>query len=160
MLISFAAKSETMRECRSSKAKGFTLLECMMALVILSISCIGLAQLMGVAARQNAFARYNTMALEVTQMKLEQLGTQYNNELATATTDADLTAGAHPAGSPGYELVTLDEPTYSNMGDSQFQVTWVVTVAGSQKTLTVSVAPQVQNNLVNTSLSLTTIFSK
>jgi len=56
--------------------------------------------------------------------------------------------------------VTLDQPTYSNMGDSQFQVSWVVTVAGSQKTMTVTVAPQVQNDLVNTSLSLTTIFSK
>ncbi len=160
MLISLAAKCEPMRECRTSKEKGFTLVECMMAMVILLIGCLALAQLMGVAARQNAFARYNTMALEVAQMRLEQLGTQYNNEVATGTTDTDLTAGAHPAGAPGYELVTLDEPTYSNMGDSRFQVSWVVTVAGQQKTITVSVAPQVQNNLVNTSLSLTTIFSK
>ncbi len=149
-----------MMECRTSKEKGFTLLEYMIALVILSISCLGLAQLMGVAARQNAFARYNTMALEVTQMKLEQLGTQYNNELETATADADLTAGAHPAGAPGYELVTLDEPTYSNMGDSQFQVSWAVTVVGQQRTITVTVAPQIQNDLVSTSLSLTTIFLK
>ncbi len=135
-------------------------MECMIALVILLISGLAMAQLMGVAARQNAFARYNTMALEVAQMKLEQLGTKYNNELETATTDADLTAGAHPAGAPGYQLVTLDEPTYSNRGDSQFQVSWAVTVAGQQKTITVTVAPAVQNNLVNTSLSLTTIFSK
>ncbi len=160
MLISLAAKCEPMRECRTSQEKGFTLIECMIALVILSISCMGLAQLMGVAVRQNAFARYNTMGLEVAHMKLELLGTQYNNELETATTDADLTAGAHPAGAPGYELVTLDEPTYSSMGDSQFQVTWAVTVAGQQKTITVTVAPPVQNDLVSTSLSLTTIFLK
>ncbi len=160
MLTLLNAKCEPMRECRTSKEKGFTLVECMMAMVILLIGCLALAQLMGVSARQNAFARYNTMALEVAQMKLEQLGTQYNNELETATTDADLTAGTHPAGAPGYELVTLDEPTYSNMGDSQFQVTWVITVAGSQKTITVTVAPPVQNDLVSTSLSLTTIFLK
>ena len=160
MLTLLNAKCEPMKECRTSQEKGFTLVECMIALVILLISGMALAQLMGVAARQNAFARYNTMALEVAQMKLEQLGTQYNNELETATTDADLTAGAHPAGAPGYQLVTLDEPTYSNRGDSQFQVTWVVTVAGQQKTITVTVAPKVQNDLVNTTLSLTTIFSQ
>jgi len=160
MLTLLNSKCETMRECRTSKEKGFTLMECMIAMIVLLIGCLGLAQLMTVSARQNAFARYNTMALEVAQMKLEQLGTQYNNELETATTDADLTAGTHPTGSPGYQLVTLDEPTYSSMGDSQFQVTWVVTVAGSQKTMTVTVAPQAQNNLVNTSLTLSTIFSQ
>ncbi len=160
MLTLLNANCETMRECRTSREKGFTLVECMIAMVVLLIGCLALAQLMGVSARQNAFARYNTVALEVAQMKLEQLGTQYNNELEKGTTDADLTAGAHPAGAPGYELVTLDEPTYSSMGDSQFQVTWVVTVAGSQKTMTVTVAPQAQNNLVNTSLTLSTIFSK
>ncbi len=160
MLTLLNAKCETVRECRTSREKGFTLVECMIAMVVLLIGCLALAQLMGVAARQNAFARYNTMALEVAQMKLEQLGTQYNNELETATADADLTAGAHPAGAPGYELVTLDEPTYSNMGDSQFQVTWVVTVAGSQKTMTVTVAPQVQNELTSKSLSVATVFSQ
>ncbi len=160
MLISSAAKCETMRECRTSREKGFTLVECMIAMVILSISCLALAQLMGVAARQNAFARYNTMAVEVAQMKLEELKTKFNNELETGTTDTDLTAGSHPSGSPGYQLVTLDEPTYSNMGDSQYQVTWTVTVVGEQKTITVAVDPQVQNELTNTTLSVTTIFSK
>lgn len=160
MLISFAAKGEALRECRTSREKGFTLVECMMALVILSITCLALAQLMGVAVRQNAFARYNTMAVEVAQMKLEELRTKYNNELETGTTDADLTANSHPSGSPGYQLVTLDEPTYSSMGDSQFQVTWTVAIAGAQKTITVNVDPQVQNALTNTTLNLSTIFSK
>ena len=71
-----------------------------------------------------------------------------------------MTAGAHPSGSPGYQLVTLDEPTYSTLGDSQFQVTWTVTVVGEQKTITVTVDPQVQNELMNTTVSLGTIFSK
>lgn len=160
MLTSLAEKYETMRKCKTSQEKGFTLLECMIALVILSISCLAMAQLMGVATRQNAFARYNTMAIEVAQMKLEELRTKYHNELETETPDTDLTAGSHPAGSPGYQLVTLDEPTYSNMGDSSFQVTWTVTVVGEQRTITVTVDPQVQNELMNTTLSLSTIFSK
>ena len=160
MLISFAAKGKALRECRTSRKKGFSLVECMIALVILSISCLALAPLMGVAARQNAFARYNTMAVEVAQMKLEELRTKFNNELETGTTDTDLTANSHPSGSPGYQLVTLDEPTYSNMGDSLFQVTWTVTVAGEQKTITVTVDPQVPNELTNETLNLTAIFSK
>jgi len=160
MLTLLNAKCETMRMCKTSQEKGFTLVECMFALVILSISCLALAQLMGVATRQNAFARYNTMAAEVAQMKLEELRTKYHNELETETSDTDLTAGSHPSGSPGYQLVTLDEPTYSNLGDSQFQVTWTVTVVGEQKTITVTVDPQVQNELMNATLSLSTIFSK
>lgn len=159
MLISFAAKRETMRVCGTPREKGFTLVECLIALLILSISCLALAQLMGVSTRQNAFARYNTMAVEVAQMKLEELKTKYNNELESGTTDADLTAGSHPSGSPGYQAVTLTSPTYSNIGDSQFQVSWSVSVSGTDKTMTVTVNPQVQNELISQSLSMSTIFS-
>ena len=149
-----------MNTTRTSREKGFTLVECMIAVAVMTISFLGLAQLMTIAIQQNAFARYNTMALEVAQMKLEELKTEHNNELDTNTTEPNLTAGSHPSGSPDYELVTLAAPTDSNMGDNQFQVSWTVAVSGREKTVTVTVAPQVQNELTNKSLSVATVFSQ
>ena len=66
----------------------------------------------------------------------------------------------HPSSSPNYELVTLAAPTDSNMGDNQFQVSWTVAVSGKEKTVTVTVAPQVQNELTSKSLSVATVFSR
>lgn len=149
-----------MNTSRTSGEKGFTLVECMIAVAVMTITFLGLAQLMTVAIRQNAFARYNTMALEVAQMKLEELKTEHNNELDTNTTEPNLTAGSHPSSSPNYELVTLTAPTDSNMGDNQFQVSWTVDVSGREKTVTVTVAPQVQNELTSKSLSVATVFSQ
>ena len=51
----------------------------------------------------------------------------------------------------------MEAPTGSSMGDSEFEVSWTVTIAGSQKTVNVTVEPQVSNELT-TELSLTTIF--
>ncbi|MDA2934826.1 prepilin-type N-terminal cleavage/methylation domain-containing protein [Acidobacteria bacterium AH-259-D05] len=143
----------------TNSEKGFTLMECMIAVTVLTISFLGLAQLMTVSLQQNAFSRYNTMAVEVAQKKLEVLRTKFNNELETETSDSNLTAGSHPSGSPGYELLTLTAPSYSNIGDSQFQVSWTVTISGKQKTVSVTVDPQTTNELTSASLSITTIFS-
>ncbi len=145
--------------CKTWREKGFTLVESMIAVAVLSISLVGLAQLMAVALQQSSFARYNTMAVEVAQMKLEELRTEYNNELKTNIASSNLTAGSHPSGSPGYEPVILTAPTYSNIGDSQFQVSWTLAVSGKAKTVTVTVDPQVQNELTSKSLSISTVFS-
>lgn len=139
--------------------RGFTLIESMIAVAVLTVSMLGLSQLIAVALQQSAFSRYNNMAVEVTRKKIEELRTQFNNELETETADTDLTAGSHPSGSPGYELVTLSAPGYSHMGDSQFQVSWTVTISGKQKTVTVTVDPQIVNVLTSKSLNFIAIFS-
>jgi len=51
----------------------------------------------------------------------------------------------------------MEAPTGSRMGDSEFEVSWTVTIAGSQKIVNVTVEPQVSNQLT-TDLRLTTIF--
>ena len=150
---------QTMRTRNTAEQKGITLIESMIAVAVMSIALMALAQLMAVALQQNAFSRYNTMAIEVAQWKLEELLTQYTNELETSTSDTDLTAGSHPTGSPGYETETLTAPTGSAMADYQFQVSWTVTVSGNQKTVTVTVAPMVVNELTSKTLSITTVFS-
>jgi len=139
--------------------KGFSLMEMMIAMAVMTISLMGLAQLMTVAFQQSSFARYNTMAIEVVHKKFEQLRTRYSNELETATSDSNLTAGSHPSGSPGYETVTLTAPTNSAMADIQFQVSWAVAVSGNQKTVTVTVDPMVANDRISRTSTASTIFA-
>ena len=141
-----------MKQSRISKDRGFTLIESMIALAVMAITLLGLGQLVSTAVRQNASTRFETMGVLIAQEKLEALRGEYNRELEAETSSSDLTAGSH-----GPEPTIMEAPTGSSMGDSEFEVSWTVTIAGSQKTVNVTVEPQVSNQLI-TDLSLTTIF--
>lgn len=134
--------------------KGFTLIESIIALAVLAVSLLGLAQLMAVALRQNAFARSNTMAITLAQEKLEELRTKYNTELESGTANGDLTSGTH-----GPNEISLTAPAGSTTGDYRFEVGWEVTITGKQKTIQVTVAPIEQNELTSKTISVTTVFS-
>lgn len=141
-----------MKQSRISKDRGFTLIESMIALAVMAITLLGLGQLVSTAVRQNASTRFETMGVLIAQEKLEALRGEYNRELESETGSSDLTAGSH-----GPETLIMEAPAGSSMGDSEFEVSWTVTIAGSQKTVNVTVEPQVSNQLI-TDLSLTTIF--
>jgi len=88
------------------RSEGFTLLEVMIALVILSVGLLGLAALQLVAVKSNAFSSEMTYATMLAQQHTEVL-----KSLPFA--DANLTPGSHTA-----------------MGSSkgvQYTVTWNVT---------------------------------
>ncbi|MCJ7547771.1 MAG: type IV pilus modification protein PilV [Deltaproteobacteria bacterium] len=88
------------------RSEGFTLLEVMIALVILAVGLLGLAALQLVAVKSNAFSSEMTYATMLAQQHAEVL-----KSLPFA--DADLTSGSHTA-----------------MGSSkgvQYTVTWNVT---------------------------------
>ncbi len=141
-----------MNQSRISKDSGFTLIESMIALAVLAITLLGLGQLVSTAVRQNASTRFETMGVLIAQEKLEALRGEYNRELESETGSSDLTAGSH-----GPETLVMEAPAGSSMGDSEFEVSWTVIIAGPQKTVNVTVEPQVSNELT-TDLSLTTIF--
>ena len=141
-----------MNQSRISKDSGFTLIESMIALAVLAITLLGLGQLVSTAVRQNASTRFETMGVLIAQEKLEALRGEYNKELESETGSSDLTAGSH-----GPETLIMEAPAGSRMGDSEFEVSWTVVIAGPQKTVNVTVEPQVSNQLI-TDLSMTTIF--
>lgn len=141
-----------MKQSRISKDSGFTLIESMIALAVMAITLLGLGQLVSTAVRQNASTRFETMGVLIAQEKLEALRGEYNRELESETGSSDLTAGSH-----GPETLIMEAPAGSSMGDSEFEVSWTVIIAGPQKTVNVTVEPQVSNQLI-TDLSLTTIF--
>jgi prepilin-type N-terminal cleavage/methylation domain-containing protein len=141
-----------MNQSRISKDSGFTLIESMIALAVMAITLLGLGQLVSTAVRQNASTRFETMGVLIAQEKLEALRGEYNRELESETGSSDLTAGSH-----GPETLIMEAPAGSSMGDSEFEVSWTVIIAGPQKTVNVTVEPQVSNQLI-TDLSMTTIF--
>jgi prepilin-type N-terminal cleavage/methylation domain-containing protein len=137
-----------------SEEKGFSLVESMIAMAILSVTFLGLAQLLTVGLQQNSLSRSRTMAVTVGQQQLEKLRATYNRELESGSPSSQLTPGAH-----GPETVTLSAPSDSVMEDNPFQVTWAVAVSGQQRTVTVDVVPQSQNDMVNQSLTIASVFS-
>ncbi|MGH9340716.1 MAG: prepilin-type N-terminal cleavage/methylation domain-containing protein [Acidobacteriota bacterium] len=135
--------------------KGFTLLETAIAISILAIALMGLAHLLALALHQNSFARYNSVAVNLAQAKLEELRTTYNSDLENETSSQSVTAGSH-----GPETVTVTSPDYTNQADWQFLVSWEVADSGqSQKSVTVSVNPQNQNQLESKTIAVTSHFS-
>ena len=72
------------------KGDGFTLLEVMIALMILSVGLLGLAALQLVAVKSNAFSSEMTYATMLAQQHAEILKSR-------AFTDGDLTEGDHTA---------------------------------------------------------------
>jgi prepilin-type N-terminal cleavage/methylation domain-containing protein len=142
-----------MSKLKTSKEKGFTLIENVISLAVLTITLLGVVQLMAIAVRQVALARFETMAAVIGQTKLEELRAVYNNELETGTDSSDLAAGSH-----GPTTVTLAAPAHSSMGDSSFEVSWAVIESGTRKIVSVTIEPQVSNELNSGNFSLTAIF--
>ncbi len=99
-------RSKILRSILIKRNEGFTLLEVMIALVILAVGLLGLAALQLVAVKSNAFSSEMTYATMLAQQHAESLKNLPFN-------DGNLTPGAHTA-----------------MGSSkgvQYTVTWNVT---------------------------------
>lgn len=131
---------------------GFTLIETMIAMAILAISLLALAQLVGVAINQNASSRSGSVAIAVAQGYLEELRTQYNKGLETGTPSSALTAGTHSTSVilPGYE----DRPART------FDITWNVTpVATAELRVRLSAESRTGNFLNSRSVVITSYFA-
>ena len=144
-----------MKKIKKSSSKGFSLIECMVAVGFLAITMLGVIQLFGVSVHQNSFARYNTMAVVVAQECLEGLQTEYNNEWESGVVSTNLTAGTH-----GPITFTLPSPAGSGSGDRNFEVTWTVNINGPAKTVTASVVPILANDMESKTMNMTAVFSQ
>jgi prepilin-type N-terminal cleavage/methylation domain-containing protein len=140
---------------RFSQERGFSLIESMIATSILTISVLGLVQLMGMAIHQGTLSRTTTMAMAVAEKQLEDLRTKYHKDLENDSTSTELTEGAQTGPS-----VILSAPTGSAMGAVIFDVSWsVVFQAARQKAVNVTVTPQNTNPQQMADATMTTVFS-
>jgi type IV pilus assembly protein PilV len=105
------------------REKGFTLIEVMIALLILSIGLLGMAGLQIAATRSNSFSNQMTIGITLAQDRLEELrNLKYDN--------AQLGVGSH---------TDTDNPIRS-LGDMGFNRSWTVSedAANHLKTITVT----------------------
>ncbi len=121
---------------RKPKNAGFSLLEMLVAVTVMGISLLGLAQLLGVAMQQNSSARYTTAAVEVARGKLEQMKAQYNRQLESGAAMADLTDGEHGP-------VSVALPSHSDEYSVRNVVMkwWVESPSGTRKNIRITVWP-------------------
>ena len=116
-------------------------MESMIAMVVIGVALLSLAQLVGVAIQSDASAEYNTKAMELAQAKIEELKTLYGWQITSAATADALGTGPH-----GPETVILELPEGTSQGLRTFLVSWeVVDEPGGQKEVTVTVNPPAEN---------------
>ena len=123
---------------RGCKQGGFSLIEVMIALLVVAVGLMGMAQLLGIALQQNHFARFNTTAVEVARGKIEELKAGFDTGLSLGVFSSDLTAGNH-----GPMVITVGQPNNPELPPQALEVTWEVTdMADQQKKVTVTVRPE------------------
>lgn len=117
-------------------AAGFSVLEMVVAIAVIGVSLLGLAQLLSVAIQQNDFARYSTIGIEVARGKLEELKAAYNRQIETGALQDSLSDGEH-----GPENIVL--PSYSSAyGFRTLAVKWWVdSPSAARKNIRISVWP-------------------
>jgi type IV pilus assembly protein PilV len=102
-----------------ARGEGFTLIEVMMTLVILSIGLIALASMQISAMRGNSFSRRMTTAASVAEQVLEQVkNTPYNNvqsQSSTQVSASNMTFNSQ---------VSVTNNTPPNAKTVQVTVTW------------------------------------
>ncbi len=110
--------------CRAPLADGgFTLVEMLIALCVLTIGLLAAAQMIYVAASSASLARSKGNAAVAAQSKIEQLSALYSQN----QTDANLTIGDH-----GPEQVQMLNPS-TNTVLNRFNVSWTVSAVADPR---------------------------
>ena len=102
-----------------SMITGFTLLEIMIAILIISIGMAALANLQGKLTRYSAVAKQRTLAMNLAEQQIETMHSFY--------TMADTGADACVTSQSGFDdLETCVDGTTVSAGNMQFDLTWAV----------------------------------
>ncbi|NQY27175.1 MAG: prepilin-type N-terminal cleavage/methylation domain-containing protein [Piscirickettsiaceae bacterium] len=127
-----------------TKAKGFSLIEVMIALVILAVGILGISKLQGVLIKNSSNANQRTVAMSIAQKKIDDLKsfvhlTTVDSDVAnTWTVASGATATAYAASTLSYSHINDDEggaPVGSTdllagaltVGNYNYTLNWVVT---------------------------------
>jgi prepilin-type N-terminal cleavage/methylation domain-containing protein len=106
---------------------GFTLIEALVALFILSIVSLSMAQMIGMGLMVDANSEHLTSATTLSVNKLEELR---NSDYASLTAGGDLTSDSN-----GY----FDAPDLNGDGTADFTRRWVITDQAGGKSIQVRV---------------------
>ncbi len=105
---------------KTKEEKGFTLLEVLVAIVLLTFGLLGVAAMQAMAIKGNAFAGGVTEATTLAGDRMEYLMTLPYDDLDVEDTDGDGTAGLDDA-----TAGTADQNrTYNNENGMQYDLYW------------------------------------
>ena len=124
-----------MPRCLSSIEEGFTLIEIMITLVILSIGLVALAGLQVTAIKGNTFSKRMTAAVSIANQKLEQIKDMaYGDILSQSPTQITITEG-NQSSMNFTRQVTVTNGPLANTKTVNVTVTW----SGSSKSYSVPI---------------------
>jgi len=124
--------------------RGFTLVEVLIAMVILTIALVSMAELMAITLRMQMMGRNETAAIRLAQSKIDQL-------VAVNFTNATVAVGGS---------VTQDMTGYNDAPANGFARRWAIAAITNEtrvRTLTVRVTPTINDRRTNRVVELTTI---
>ena len=140
----------------ADSAAGFTLIEMLISLIILTFGLLAAGQMMFVAMSSESLARSKGSASVVAQDRLEALGDLYRQN----TADANLTVGDH-----GPIQIQVTNPTNASVLN-RYNVTWNVSVVPdargkvlSARAVRVTVTPITAAGATNSRISLNKVVS-
>ena len=133
----------------STSERGFTLVEVLVAMVIVTIALVSLAELMAITLRMQLLGRNQTAAVRLVQSKIDQL------VAVGFTTNGSPTAIVAPGGS-----LSSDSSGYNDDPEDGFHRRWVISAITGEtriRTLTVKVSPTRVDRRTGDEVQLTTI---
>ena len=128
----------------NSSERGFTIVEVLVATVILVIGLVSMAELMAITLRMQMLGKNETAAIRLVQSKFDEL-------VAVTFTNASVAVGGS---------LTTDVATYNDAPVSGYKRRWqIAAIAGETRvrTLTVTVIPTNADRRTNAQVQLTTI---
>ncbi len=145
-----------MVKLKRSGQSGFSLVETMMAMLLLAISFLALGQLVAVAANQNALSRNTSVGIAVAMGKLEELRRVYNQQLAAGA--LNLTSGS------ATQTMRFDNSAQgsddSNARVGSYNVSWQITpLSANEFTIKVTAEPTERNRYQSKSVEIVSHFS-
>jgi prepilin-type N-terminal cleavage/methylation domain-containing protein len=124
--------------------RGFTLIEVLIAMVILTIALVSMAELMAITMRLQMLGRNETASIRLAQSKIDQL-------VAVNFTNATVAVGGS---------LTSDTTGYFDTPVNNYKRRWqIAAIAGETRvrTLTVRIIPDIADRRANAQVELTTI---
>jgi prepilin-type N-terminal cleavage/methylation domain-containing protein len=129
----------------ATREGGFTLIEVLVAMVILTVALVALAEMMAITVRMQMMGRNETAAVRLIQSKIDQIV----NVNFTTTTSANL------GGS-----LTADVASYFDTPATGFKRRWLIeAITGETKVrkLTVRIIPTIADRRTNAEVELSTV---
>ena len=123
-----------------NRQSGFTLIEVMIALVILAVGLLALATMQIVSIRSNAFSSEMTYATMLAQSRLEQIRNMDYDDLTPSSSTTDTVPASASTKGMAYTVertVSADDVPAANMKTVTLEIKWTGAPAGSAGSSTV-----------------------